>query len=523
MKAAMKKVVSLLLSALIVLFAVPFVAFAAEPKPGGCDCGFAPTIYVQGINTKNIYGGIGTEDQRVVFPPSADDIKSAIMNEKVFGNIGKYIVTLNRRYLGDALIPPVHALFGGAACNADGTPIDGTGIEWDYRTAYINQSPAHKDIKYSTFYYDWRVDPMLIARQLDKFISRVCESTAHEKVNLIGFSMGSVVTLAYIAQFGYDRLEGVLFSAAAFGGTVSCGEPFAKMVEVNGLAVARYVDAMLGDDEQSLFIKSFINLLYKTKMLDGAGLFLKKFFASQGDRIYSEAFLDTFVTMPGLWSIIPADLYEKAKADLLGGDEKYSKLIETIDNYNENVRKKSFELVEGIVERDIKLGIISKYGFQIIPCVESWDLMSDSAIDTRSSSFGAKCASFEGSFGEDYVQSARHDYDFISPDKQIDASACKFPERTWFVRGLLHHLSCNDYDRLSEYILYSDSQVFVGSNADYPQFMTYIKEDDSIVPMTAENCAQKSSISDYSIFRVIKDFGFSAVKYIKSRANQPAA
>ena len=53
--------------------------------------------------------------------------------------------------------------------------------------------------------------------------------------------------------------------------------------------------------------------------------------------------------------------------------------------------------------------------------------------------------------------------------------------------------------------------------------MTYVKEDDSIVPMTAENCAQKSSISDYSIFRVIKDFGFSVVKYIKSRANQPAA
>ncbi len=513
------KPVSIILAVLTVFSAVPLFSFAASAQTRGdfCDCGFSPTVYVQGVNTKDIYKDVESEDRKVIFPPSGEDIKSAVLDVNLFTCIGKYLVTRKWKYIGDALIGPVNSVFDDAACDNSGNPKEGTGIDWDYRTAYIKDSANHRDTQYATFYYDWRLDPMEIAVRLDGFIQRVSEHTGHEKVNLIGFSMGSVIVMSYIAQFGYDALDGVLFSAPAFNGTVTCGEPFVRMIEVDGIAVARFMDDMLKDDEQSRLIKTLVNLLYKTKVLDGVGLFVDKLLEEQGDRVYDEVMLTSLVTMPGLWSLIPADLYDKAKQDLLVGDERFTELIARIDNYDNNVRKKGDELIAGLFDRGINFGVISKYGSQLTPCIEGWDLMGDSVIDTKGASFGAFCSSLEGTLGAGYTQKVQCGHSHVSPDNQIDASTCKYPEYTWFVRELLHSHSCADYDKISYHILYSEEQVTVRDSAEFPQFMLYNKDDESIVPMTVDNCALNESIADYSLLRTIKDFCSSLVGFIKSR------
>ncbi len=519
MKKVLSKSVSLLLAALMVFTFIPmvFANAASEAKGPLCGCGYAPTIHVTGVNTKDIQKNIGTAEQKVIFPPSMDDIKSAVLSESVFTNLGKFLITQNWDYIGDALIPAANSVFADGACDNNGNPKAGTGIDWDYNTAYIPQSSNHRSTEYVSFYYDWRIDPMVVAQQLDVFINRVCVATGHTKVNLDGFSMGSVIVMAYIAQYGYNKLEGVLLSSPAFNGTVTCGEPYAKMIDVDGLAVARFMDEMLDDDVQGQLIKTLINLLYKTKVIDGAGLFVDKLMEEQGDRVYNEAMLKSLATMPGLWGLIPDGLYEKARDDLLAGDARYTALIQTIDNYHNNVQEKGDELIAGLLERNIKFGIISKYGSQLTPCIDGWDLMGDSVIDTKGTSFGATCATLEGTLGENYVQKVNCGHNHISPDNQIDASTCKYPEYTWFVRELMHSNSCPDYDKLCDYILNSGSQVTVRDSAAYPQFLLYNKADNTIVPMTAANCALKESIADYSLLRTIRDFGSALVTFIKSK------
>ena len=104
-------------------------------------------------------------------------------------------------------------------------------------------------------------------------------------------------------------------------------------------------------------------------------------------------------------------------------------------------------------------------------------------------SFGATTSTVYGTLDEDYIVNrlAENKGKYISPDKQIDASTCLFPEYTWFAKGVSH----SDRPDAEYEILYAamraDRQLTV-DDFKYTQFMVYDNDAKVMSAMTEENC-----------------------------------
>lgn len=112
---------------------------------------------------------------------------------------------------------------------------------------------------------------------------------------------------------------------------------------------------------------------------------------------------------------------------------------------------------------------------------------------------------------------------YISPDKQVDASTCLFPDSTWIIKGMTHEnwASCND--DLIYTICNYDGQFTVETSEDFPQFMVYDEENSSLLKMTAENSdvtkwnaeeIRKRGVKEY--FKALSDWYKAFFKLIKS-------
>lgn len=98
------------------------------------------------------------------------------------------------------------------------------------------------------------------------------------------------------------------------------------------------------------------------------------------------------------------------------------------------------ELLKAAEADGVNIRIVSKYGFQMLPVLESLDEQGDVWTTTRFSSLGATVSKIGTTFSDEYIESRKAlGYEkYISPDRQIDASTCVFPEYTWFLKNAIH-------------------------------------------------------------------------------------
>ena len=471
-----------------VLLAGPMLGvFALSAGAPSCGCGYDPVIYVTGIASIDIQKDLGTDHAQVIFPPSTDIIKSAITADTVLG-LAKFAFTRDWDDAADALIPVADKVLEDFACNPDGTVKKGTGINWSYPGI-----SAHTPGNVTRFFYDWREDPMDIAVQLRDFIEYVCSVTGHDKVNLIAYSMGSIMTMSYIAQFGYDRIAGLVLSAAALNGVSCAGEPFSGNIKIDPTGVVRYVDSFMHNEGKEALITSLVKVLQKAGLVGAAVDAVNIAIKNLAARVYPEVLTKCFATSPGMWSLVPDEYYEAAKKLLLSDTGTYSELIKKIDNYHYNVQVKNGMLIDGVIERGIKFGIISKYNLQGFPCGNSVNNSTDAVVDAKYSSFGATIADLDKTLGTNYKQAVNCGHNHISVDKKIDASTCRYPEQTWFVRDFVHMRDSDDYDALINCIFFSEKQLTVFDNPKYPQFLILDEKTNTISPLTADNDAGTDS------------------------------
>ena len=166
-----------------------------------------------------------------------------------------------------------------------------------------------------------------------------------------------------------------------------------------------------------------------------------------------------------------------------------NKLIEKLDRYDREVRQRVPELLQKIKDDGANLGVISKYGFQMIPITSTSDAVSDQFASVTRSSFGATTSNVYETLSEEYIAKkvAEGNGKYISPDKKIDASTCLFPDYTWFIKGSSHSdWTCYELKIMME-VASSDHQLSVN---DYPytQFMVYNEASNYLTAMTEENC-----------------------------------
>ncbi|MGN1195335.1 MAG: hypothetical protein ACI4SB_07610, partial [Acutalibacteraceae bacterium] len=353
------------------------------------------------------------------------------------GNFDSYYAALEKE---------IGELFAEARLDENGNPAEGQGVSQErIRKMESFMRPGNRDF---IFWYDWRLDPYESAASLKAYIERIKDVTGFEKVSVQSFCLGTSVIMAYVDKYGTDDLYGVSFDGAVVNGAEIISEPISGKFRINGNAINRFLadcnaNGIFKVDE---FVNQTLDLLVKTGTVDTlVGVVREKLYYRLFEGVTSALALSTFFTWPVYWSAVTEEDYDNALNYVFGkeGSEKrtkYAGLIAKIDYFNENVRQRLPELMKKLEADGVNIAIIAKYGYQIVPIIKSADALADQYVSVNRASFGATTSTVYGTLSEDYIAERIEEGkgQYISPDKQIDASTCIFPDYTWFTKGVNH-------------------------------------------------------------------------------------
>ncbi len=469
----MKKIIALVLSAAILLgICVPAFATSSD----GCDCGVLPTIYVGPLGNTDIYENADTENERTLFRPDTKTILEIVF--KVLPSLMTLPLPGGYDRLGDALIKSVGDAMGAMALDGNGNSAENVTVKIDLPT-----DPAHGVDRDYYFHYDWRLDPIEVAGQLDDFIQHVKKLTGHDKVYFRASSMGGVTAMAYFNEYGYDDVEGCIFQCCPILGTSMAGDLLCRKLVLEPRALLDFgIDGIPPYDFGGTLLYFLFNGLYYSGLVDLVYAFADKLLLNLQDRIFDELLTPVFGTILGLWAFVPDEVYEEAKKINLD-PETQAGLIAKADYYHYSVQCRAEEILEDAMASGTRIMIVAGYDIQATPFIESYKDDSDNTVDTKYASVGAVVAEYNGTLGEDYVCKADCGHNHLSPDNRIDASTCVLPENTWFIKGMLHS-NCHDgISEMYKWFLYSEEPVNVWSNPAYPQFLENDKPNLRVIAM----------------------------------------
>ncbi len=432
-----------------------------------------------------------------------------------------------------ALETEIGEIFGDALLDCNGEPINGTGLAQSRKDSM--ESLKNTDRKIGKGYYgvhdywfnyDWRLDPLYTADLFNDFIQAIKKTTNNEKVCIISSCLGTSVVTAYIAKYGMDDIHGIAFDGGVSYGSEALSESISGKFAVNGEAIERVlIDcANYGLFDIGSFVVKTIDLATKSGLLDGiVGITKITLYYRIVEGVTSALALSTFFTWPSYWSAVTSEDYETALNYVFGeeGSEKrveYAGLIEKLDNYDTLVRQHIPEIMQSIKDSGANLGIIAKYGSQMIPVCESADMISDQIASVYRASFGATTSLVCETLSDKYIadQTKKGLGKYISPDGQIDASTCMFPDYTWFIKGATHS-NWTSYEMKILYdVVTADKQLTV-DDFEYSQFIVYDTATDTAEAMNEENCNTEAWNTEKpkNIFEKIKAFFDSLIAWFK--------
>ena len=510
----MKKVLSILL-VITMVFSLVIPASAADYILSGSDIPVI-TIYGDGrpiydtegnkiFEFSEILNMLGSKEDSNIIESAVNVLQPFLMEGIINDEWDNYY---------DALENEFSELFAEARYDCNGENYNGSDISKELRQQMVNDLNTDKKLWRGSYHahdyhfcYDWRQDPLKTADELHLYISKLKETTNCDKVSILTHCLGTSIVLAYISKYGTDDLHGVSFDGSIADGAEIISESISGKFRIDLDAINRLLADLKGlgqldlDDFESLgqlnlndFISSSIDLAAKTCAVAGFEFEETEIYGKLVQGVTSALAISTFFTWPGYWALVTEEDFEDALVYVFGeeGSDKraeYAKLIEKIQNYHEQVTKNIWSIMQELKTNDVKVGVVAKYGFQIIPIIESSDAIADQFASVTRASFGATTTSIYETFSDEYIaqRKAEGKEKYISADKHIDASTCFFPDSTWFTKGISH----SDWTHFEQNILFrvitADRQLTV-DDFEYSQFIVYDNEKAVGVPMTEENC-----------------------------------
>lgn len=485
----MKKVLSLFLSfVLLIIMVIP--AFAAEEK---CNCGDAPIIYVAALGSGTLTLDAGTDSERVLFRPDTSYIIGELT--PVVSAAGDLINTGDYDAFGDVLIECVNKIFGDLALDKDGNSSSRVTCEEFHPTDEVPHSLDHNYY----FGYDFRLDPIENAKKLHDFINEVKTLTKHDTVQLRASSMGGVTTMSYIKLYGTKDIETIIFQCCPLLGTAVAGELYTGKVELNANAIERYAAQAMPELENDFLggmVYMLLEMLTTAGLLDAIVEIGDKLILNLKDRVFNEALIPMFATMPGIWSFVPHEYYEEAKVFMKLDPVENAKLIERIDFYHYEVQQSAEKLINESKANGTKFYNVVGYNMQRTPLVSAYLNDSDGTVDTKYASLGATCSNINSGFHYDYRQQKHLDKNYISPDWRIDASTSIMPESTWFIKDMMHSSTHDGHGEMYKWMFSSKEQLTVFDNPQYPQFMQNDVKNQTFIEVAEDKGVLGNSINN---------------------------
>lgn len=478
-----------------------------------------PTVYISGQGSR--LTADGTINSETIYPISVPDGVIGDAAKKLITPLSTALITNRWKEYGDGLFDAVYPFVEKLGCDKNGNVTNGSG-QILRSTQGVGYTTYTGDIvgilPCWSFFYDWRLDPNELADQLHEYIEFVKSKTYSRKINVVARCFAGNIMLAYINKYGSQDINDLIFCSIGFDGFESIGAIFAGKIDIDADAVDRFANTYFAIDdyaEDSTFelVRNLCTYLNYTGGVDLAGDVLNRVVKGiRGDAL-KRLLLCSFGSMPSFWAYVGEDHYEDAKAYLFGGvEDEYKGLIEKLDRYHYDVLVNYKDILKKAENQGTRIYNICKYGIPIIPVIGNSKVMSDSIISTERTSLGATCSPIDGVLGKDYLKTA--DPKFISPDKQIDASTCMYPEHTWFIKNNAHRNMQVWMDIIFNAIFERDGYTTVFDIPGIPQFLAATDNSASVFPATVENTDhsdrfnanyfEASSRLNKSIFELIK-------------------
>ena len=512
----MKRLLSVVL-AFCLIFSTSYVAFAFDTEPTvTCD---DPIIYIGG-DSNDIYYDNDTQHFRIddVFGllDSDDDGDDNRITEAAFNILMPFIlegIAFNKwDHYYEAVEKEISEMFTPIMLDKNGNVPEGSdsgigkaaamGNQWEMTHNLCDANGKYREKSYE-FNYDWRLDPIALADELHNYIEGVKTATGHSKVSLDCKCLGSNVVLAYIQKYGSDSIKGIAIDVATSNGADFLSGILSGDFGIDGNSVVRLIsDIEVFEDDFSVspLVTSTIELLANTGVLDKLSAVARKTVYDKIEYgIISALATSTFLTMPCYWALVSTEDFDEALVYVFGeeGSEKrqeYAGLIEKITVYNETIKKNVDEILKSTKVPDengnsTNLCIIAKYGTQMVPLLKDGSILGDQYVSAKNSSFGATTSTVYNTLSDEYIaqRQAEGFGKYISPDKQIDASTCLFPDYTWFIKGCSHGFYSKLERDLLLTVMDSDRQLET-SDFEWTQFIVFDYENQTFEPMTEDNC-----------------------------------
>ncbi len=492
----LRKPLAVLLTVVLTLLCAAS-AFAAAPEDA------VPSIYVHGFMGSDILADRNDPDSKVVWGPDMNallgDVKGALPS------LVTSLALKNWERFVDKALEVLEPYFTPAFYADDGTPGNSSGV-WFVYPEYVDKNSA------VAFRYDWREDPMKSAADLNDFINYVCEQAGVSQVNIHAHSYGGIVLTTYLTLYGNEKVRAAAFDATAVFGEAYTGDLMTGHITIDAQALEDYLKYSFEGSEYSTLIFD----LLKTARVSGLTKLLTKLGSelidAQAERVMRELLLPMFANWLSIWAMLPDKDVDAAMHfvfDELCKDEDRSALREKVEVYNTQIRPYKAETLKALNEK-ANVYVLSRTGYASIPITPSHANLSDGTVDTMYSSFGATTADYGKQLPESAL--AGKDPAMISPEKDIDASTCLFPEQTWFLRGAKHAPHYESLDVMIGTLLSSPTQADVNTFEQYPRFLTIDPKTGSLQPAqssagdTNSGLAKARSIIDHlrSLFAELK-------------------
>lgn len=373
------------------------------------------------------------------------------------------------------------------------------------KTDYKAQRGSYYVYDYQ-FWYDWRQDPRESAEELHSYIENIKKATGCDKVALLAHCLGTTVAVSYIAKYGTDSIYGVALDGSVIEGAEIISEAISGKFTLDGEGINRLILDMnsTGSANLSEFVTASIDLAIKSGVVGTLTDTVKAtIYQKVVKGVTSALSLSTFFTWPGYWACVSEEDFDDALEYVFGEEdsvkrEEYAGLIDKINGYHKDVRLELDNIYDEIEASGARIAVIGKYGFQIAPICKSSDQISDQYATLSKASLGATTApSIFETFSDDYIaqREAEGKGKYISPDKLVDASTCRFPDYTWFTKNISHSYWHSFETALMFNVITADRQYTV-NDFDCTQFVVHDYETGVVSPMTEDNCHTENWYDD---------------------------
>lgn len=484
----MKKLISIILSVVFILSMVSVSSLAVTYvlKPGSKY----PTIYIPGRDEGTLVDDIDSENPtniRANININVSEFASALIPK-----LTQALSTDDWDEYCETLTGLVAPMFENVVLDENGERKDNSGVIFKFdNLRNTTQTDYTYRIDTYRFEYDWRIDPYENAAILNDYINAVMEVTGAKKVNILGRCEGANIVLPFLEQYGdSSKINSILFAWPSVFGLEGTTSFFTGDISVN---IDAFSVSMATDSSVPKVASSMISILGMFGFLDGGEKAFDYIYSKVKNKLMPEMVLDTFGTMPSLWSMVAPDRYEEAKAFVFSGkEEQYAGLIEKIDNYHNKVGLHIADILKEYTDAGVNFSCVTKYGYVASSlCTSYRNEQTDGMATVKDASLGATCSKFGEKLSESYITS--HNGKYISNDKIIDASTCLYPDSTWFVKNLDHSVMPGVLENFCATLIAKESQPTVFDSERYPQFMVYDGRDGSLVPLNTVSDIDSSS------------------------------